>query len=124
MARVPITVMGYRCDRCEHEWLQRGKSETEPRICPKCKSAYWNRPRRSLPDYEDFRDKIRDVLAEADAPLTWTELRTQARLAQALPNNRWVHRLEKDIGLRRARDNHGIIHWQLDAQQAVNAKRK
>ena len=23
MARVPITVMGFRCDRCAHEWIPR-----------------------------------------------------------------------------------------------------
>ena len=31
--------------------------------CPKCKSPYWNRPRKasSMLTYEDFRDKIRDT---------------------------------------------------------------
>ena len=40
----PITQMGYRCARCEHEWVPKVQ---EPRVCPKCKSAYWNRPRKS-----------------------------------------------------------------------------
>lgn len=44
MAR--ITLAGYRCERCDHEWTPRGKGE-EPRVCPKCKSPYWNAPRRS-----------------------------------------------------------------------------
>ena len=43
MARVPITVMGFRCERCAHEWVARGRAEKQPRICPKCKSAYWDR---------------------------------------------------------------------------------
>jgi hypothetical protein len=43
MARVPITVMGFRCERCAHEWLARGRKGKQPRICPKCKSAYWDR---------------------------------------------------------------------------------
>ncbi|MFP3278560.1 MAG: hypothetical protein RXO43_03330 [Candidatus Micrarchaeota archaeon] len=34
----------YKCLRCGHVWAARGKEE--PRVCPKCKSPYWNRPRR------------------------------------------------------------------------------
>jgi len=44
MARV--TLNGFRCERCEHQWVPRSKDE-EPRVCPKCKSPYWNTPRRS-----------------------------------------------------------------------------
>ena len=43
MARVPITVMGFRCERCAHEWVARRREGKQPRICPKCKSAYWDR---------------------------------------------------------------------------------
>jgi hypothetical protein len=43
MARVAITVMGFRCERCAHEWVTRRREATQPRICPKCKSAYWDR---------------------------------------------------------------------------------
>lgn len=31
-----------RC-RCGHEWLPRGE---RPRVCPKCKSANWDQPKR------------------------------------------------------------------------------
>src|SRR6478752_454589 len=44
MAKVQIQVWGYRCERCGHEWVPR--NDAEPRVCPKCKSPYWNRPRR------------------------------------------------------------------------------
>jgi len=44
MAKVQITVLGYRCERCGHEWVPREKQE--PRVCPKCKSPYWNVPRQ------------------------------------------------------------------------------
>lgn len=113
MARVPITVMGYRCERCNHEWIPRD-SEQEPSVCPKCKSPYWNRPRKttSMLTYEDFRDKIRNTLRKA-GPLTWTEIRTTAKLPQAFPNNKWVHRMEGDIGLKRNKDTHGIIKWSV-----------
>jgi DNA-directed RNA polymerase subunit RPC12/RpoP len=49
---------GYRCLRCEHQWVPRGlpemadgkkppEQDEEPRVCPKCKSPYWNRPRKA-----------------------------------------------------------------------------
>jgi predicted Zn-ribbon and HTH transcriptional regulator len=48
MPKVAITVMGYRCERCGHEWVPREGTQ-EPRVCPKCKSPYWNVPRRAKP---------------------------------------------------------------------------
>jgi len=39
-----ITLEGYRCERCGHEWVARCKEE--PRVCPKCKSPYWNVPKK------------------------------------------------------------------------------
>jgi hypothetical protein len=113
MARVPITVMGFRCERCGHEWVPRGGIEDEPRICPKCKSAYWNRPKKTMMTYDDFKAKISAVLEKCDKPLTWTEVRTLAGLPQLFPNNQWVHRMETDIGLVRLRESDGIIYWML-----------
>lgn len=43
MPKVRIALLGYRCERCDHEWVPRG--EKEPRVCPKCKSPYWDTPR-------------------------------------------------------------------------------
>ena len=45
MARIKID--GFRCERCGHEWIPRRNSpyRTNPKTCPKCKSAYWNEPR-------------------------------------------------------------------------------
>ena len=40
-----IQLWGYRCERCQHEWLPREKDKA-PRVCPKCKSPYWDRPRQ------------------------------------------------------------------------------
>lgn len=42
---VKITLQGYKCERCGHEWIPKGK-ET-PKVCPKCKSPYWNVPRKN-----------------------------------------------------------------------------
>lgn len=113
MPKVPITVMGYRCERCSHEWIPRDFDE-EPRVCPRCKSPYWNRPRKNPMAYEEFRDKIENTLKEAGEPITWTDLRTRASLPQARPNNQWVRRLENDIHLKRVRDKGDIIHWKID----------
>lgn len=112
MGRVPITVMGYRCERCTHEWIPK-TSKKEPSVCPKCKSPYWNKPRKKIMTYEDFRDKIEQVLRSSKTDLTWTEIRTIAGLPQLFPNNQWVRKMEKDIKLCRIRDAHGIIHWGL-----------
>jgi hypothetical protein len=119
MARVPITVMGFRCERCSHEWIPRGGAEDEPKVCPSCKSPYWNRPRKSATTYEAFSKAIEKTLREAGEPLTWTDVRTRAGLPQAFPNNKWVRKMETDIGLKRERDQHGIIHWQLRANTGL-----
>lgn len=47
MTKVLLAVWGYRCERCEHEWIPRD-TENEPRVCPKCKSPYWNKPRKAV----------------------------------------------------------------------------
>lgn len=113
MARVPITVMGNRCERCEHEWVPRDL-EQESSVCPKCKSPYWNRPRKatSMLTYEEFRDRIQQTLKKS-SPLTWTEIRTIAKLPEKFPNNKWVRRLEQDILLKRNKDASGIIKWKV-----------
>ena len=114
MARVPITVMGCRCERCLYEWIPRDLN-VEPEACPKCKSPYWNRPKRHGADpmtsYEHFRGAVERVLRGSPAPVTWTEIRTMASLPQKFPNNQWVRQLEAEIGLRRSKDAHGIIKW-------------
>ena len=54
-----ITVLGYRCERCLHEWVPRRSSTDEPRTCPKCKSPYWDRPRRVVKDFDRFSRRQR-----------------------------------------------------------------
>jgi predicted Zn-ribbon and HTH transcriptional regulator len=39
-----ITLKGYRCERCSHEWVPR--EQEIPTVCPKCKSPYLNKPRK------------------------------------------------------------------------------
>jgi len=40
-----VQLWGYRCERCGHEWLPREKAR-DPKVCPRCKSPYWDRPRQ------------------------------------------------------------------------------
>ena len=53
MGLVDIKVKGYRCERCGHEWIPKGKEE--PRVCPKCKSPYWNKPRKKKVYQNDYK---------------------------------------------------------------------
>ena len=39
-----VTIPKLKCLRCGHKWWPR---KEEVRLCPHCKSAYWNRPRKS-----------------------------------------------------------------------------
>jgi hypothetical protein len=32
-----------QCKRCSHKWIPRNPEK--PRICPKCKSPYWDKPK-------------------------------------------------------------------------------
>lgn len=107
MARIQL--LGYRCERCGHEWVPREGTE-EPRVCPKCKSPYWDSPKKS---YETFKDAIAGVLKAADKPLTWGEIREVANLPQRFPNNQWVRRMEADIGLVREKSR-GTTLWKLN----------
>lgn len=43
MARIKADA--YKCERCGHVWLPR-KATKIPKVCPKCKSPYWNEPRK------------------------------------------------------------------------------
>ncbi len=40
-----IQMKGFECNRCNHRWIPR--EGEKPKVCPKCKSPYWDTPRRS-----------------------------------------------------------------------------
>lgn len=45
--QVKIQVDAWKCERCEHVWVPRSLDmNVEPKVCPKCKTPYWNVPRR------------------------------------------------------------------------------
>ena len=35
-------VQGYQCSRCGHTWAPQNLPGERPRVCPKCKSPYWD----------------------------------------------------------------------------------
>ena len=41
-----ILILGNRCYRCGHEWRPISIEE-KPTVCPKCKSPYWDKPRKN-----------------------------------------------------------------------------
>lgn len=43
-ANYTAMVPGWRCLRCAHLWVSRGPDT--PAVCPRCKSALWDRPPR------------------------------------------------------------------------------
>ena len=52
--RIKKKINAFRCLRCNHEWIPRvelsqleGFIKQTPRICPKCKSPYWDTKRGS-----------------------------------------------------------------------------
>jgi hypothetical protein len=68
--------------------------------------------KRTRSEYEDFRDRIRSELVSNAKGLTWQELRKSLRLDQKVPNNLWVRRMERDIGLLRIKVAGGTL-WRL-----------
>lgn len=45
MSKIQILVEGYACERCNHQWQPR-KKDVVPRLCPMCKSPYYDVPRK------------------------------------------------------------------------------
>jgi len=52
--KIKKLVNAFKCLRCHHEWIPRvelsqleGKLKKKPRICPNCKSAYWDLERKN-----------------------------------------------------------------------------
>ena len=43
---VKVVMDGKRCERCGHVWVPRIKRPVI-RICPRCKSPYWDTPRKA-----------------------------------------------------------------------------
>ncbi len=52
MIDIKIVKRGLKCNRCGFEWVPR--FDRDPKLCRKCRSAYWNKPRvRRLKSQQD-----------------------------------------------------------------------
>jgi len=40
-----IKIEGFLCNRCNHQWVPRDTT-AKPMVCPKCKSPYWDTPKK------------------------------------------------------------------------------
>lgn len=38
-----VPILKLKCRRCEYQWAPRKR---DVRICPRCKSTYWNEPKK------------------------------------------------------------------------------
>lgn len=38
-------IKGFKCYRCNWEWVSNKKDDDRPITCPKCRSAYWDKLR-------------------------------------------------------------------------------
>ena len=63
--------------------------------------------------YEEFRDSIKKLLERHPSGLTWTQIRDKLSLPQEVPNNNWVKRLKKDIGLEQIKVE-GSLLWNFE----------
>lgn len=54
--------------------------------------------------YDNFKDKIEEILKTSEIPLTWTQIKEKVGFTQKVPNNKWVRQMENDIGLKREKD--------------------
>ena len=63
--------------------------------------------------YEEFKEKIKDLLIANPKGLTWGEIKKRANFPQKVPNNAWVRWMERDIGLIREKES-GIITWKVN----------
>jgi hypothetical protein len=48
-----INIKAFKCERCGHVWLPKENMDKldqlenfQPKVCPKCKTPYWNTPKK------------------------------------------------------------------------------
>jgi len=63
--------------------------------------------------FEIFSNTVKSVLIKHPEGLGWSQIREKTELIQKVPNNKWVRKLENEIGLIRFRDKKGNVIWKL-----------
>ena len=59
--------------------------------------------------YDDFKKSVQNILERYPSGLTWTQIRDKLNFPQKYPNNQWVRRLEKEIGLKRIKTGRDLF---------------
>ena len=80
----------FTCGRCFHSWQPRRPGA--PRVCPKCKSPYWNKP-RVFPEGHGRRQeaaaaksprtsnpRTKSPRANGKSPRTWKQIKAETAL--------------------------------------------
>ncbi len=71
-------------------------------------------PRPNKMTYEEFKEKVGNLLRSVPKGLTWTEIKARLKLPQKVPNNLWVRLMERDVGLvRKFNSQTGKTLWRL-----------
>lgn len=63
--------------------------------------------------YEEFKNSIKNILERHPSGLTWSQIRDKLNYSQNFPNNKWVRKLEEDIGLNRIKRGSNML-WSLE----------
>jgi len=61
-----IKLLKLKCQRCPHEWYPR--APRLPKVCPKCKSPVWDKPRKKKKIQEDRRVSNANTFEEYSGP--------------------------------------------------------
>lgn len=107
MARVPITVTGFQCDRCRHQWVPRTEGE-EPRVCPSCHSAWWNKPPKPTARVTEaeIADVVEIILNERSSHAA-----SIAELIKEIPNR--IDLAAEDLAQSPTRPNEPLWHQRV-----------
>ncbi len=70
------------------------------------------------PSYEEFKNKVFNLLNSRPSGFIWQEIKDSLGLEIAVPNNRWVRKLEKDISLKRRKEG-TTTYWYLEHKGGV-----
>jgi len=106
MVKVPITVMGFRCDRCRYEWVPRSEGGEEPRVCPRCHSASWNVPPSGRLTENELASIVEAILRERP-----DHKASVAELIEEIPNR--VTLSAEDLAQSPTRPNEPIWHQRV-----------
>ncbi|MGI0068220.1 MAG: hypothetical protein ACREB9_07420, partial [Thermoplasmata archaeon] len=53
-----VMIPGYKCSRCEYEWVGRSTDSGRPAVCANCGSPYWDRERKRKVPKKDQAAKV------------------------------------------------------------------